>query len=318
MTNTTRFPRSLSLLAWGLNEEALLPGFFEATEKLLESCVEDYEIVFVDDGSTDRTPQIAQEAARRNPKIRLIRHEQSQNVARSFLDALAAARKDYVCWQTVDWSYDLRKLRIFLELLNHFDIVVGVRPVPERPLSRIPVWRSFYRVWSRSDNLAKAFVSISNYYIVRILFGVPFHDFQSLLIFPREFLQELPLRGRTSFLGPEMLIRSYWAGKTFIEVPVRFLKRRAGVAKGTRPLVVLRAAFDTFRNWLDWGLAGRFSARARPGREQISRVFYPFELDDDVLALVYPLFKEFRDEPESVAAPVESDAGEDLRDRNQV
>jgi hypothetical protein len=52
--------------------------------------------------------------------------------------------------QTVDWSYDLSNLRIFLELLKHFDVVQGVRPVPLRLLSYIPVLRSIYRVRRRS------------------------------------------------------------------------------------------------------------------------------------------------------------------------
>jgi len=308
---------SLSLLAWGLNEEVLLSSFFEFAERLLESCTEDYEIIFVDDGSSDRTGAIADAAAERNPRIRVVHHAKRENIGKSFLDALALARKDYVFWQTVDWSFDLRNFRIFLELLNHFEVIVGVRPVPERLLSRIPFLRSIYRVRSRSDNFFKAMVSLSNYYLVRMLFGVGFHDFQSLMIFPREWLQAQPLRGRTSFLGPEMLARSYWAGKTFIEVPVPFLKRKGGVGKGTRPLVVLRTAWDLFSNWLEWGLAGRLAARSSGTRGRIYRVYDPFLLDDAVLAIVLPLFKEFR-AARSGSAPLERDVGDDLRNRHEV
>lgn len=317
-SRAARFPGSVSLLGWGLNEEELLPGFFDAAKALLESCVDDYEIVFVNDGSSDRTGEIAEAASRRNPRIRVLHHARPENIAKSFLDALAVANKEFVLWQTVDWSFDLRNLRIFLELLHHFDVVVGVRPVPERPLSRVPLLRSVYRVRSRSDTFSKALVSLANYYLVRILFGVHFHDFQSLMIFSREWLQRLPMRGRTSFLGPEMLARSYWAGKTFIEVPVPFLKRKAGVAKGTRPLVVLRAAWDLLSNWLAWGISGRLAARASRTRGRIFRVYDPFALDDEVLALVLPLFKDFRNARESNTAPVERDVGEDLRDRNEI
>ena len=310
-----RFAGSVSLLAWGLNEQDLLPGFFAAAEALLERCVDDYEIVFVNDGSTDRTAEIAEAAARRNPRIRVLHHPVPRNIGPSFLDAVAAARKDVILWQTVDWSFDLRNLPIFLELLRHYDVVVGVRPVPERPLSRVPVIRSMYRVRSRSDSLSKAIVSLGNYYCARILFGVRFHDFQSLMIFKRGWLQALPLRGRTAFLGPEMLVRSYWAGQSFIEVPVPFLKRTAGIAKGTRPLVVLRTVVDLVSNWLRWGLWIRFSAA---GRGSIQRVYDPFELDDVVLALVLPLFKDFRDARRSDPAPGNGDVGQDLGHRNEV
>jgi glycosyltransferase involved in cell wall biosynthesis len=313
-----RFGASVSLLAWGLNEEALLPGFFAAAEALLDSCLDDYEIVFVNDGSTDRTGAIADAAAQRNPRIRVLHHVTPQNVGRSFLDAVGAARKDIILWQTVDWSFDLRNLRIFLELLHRFDVVVGVRPVPERLLSRVPLLRSIYRVRSRSDTLGKAVISLGNYYLVRILFGVHFHDFQSVMLFRRDWLQALPLRGRTPFLGPEMLIRSYWAGKTFIEVPVPFLKRKAGEAKGTRPLAVFQAAWDQISNWLTWGIAERMAARSEGRRGSIVRVYDPFTLDDDTLSLVLPLFKDFRDARSLDAAPPERDVREDLRHRHEV
>src|SRR5262249_2153188 len=201
-------------------------------------------------------------------------------------------RKDHVLWQTVDWSNDLSNLRIFLELLDHFDVVVGVRPVPERPLSRIPLLRSIYRVRSRSDTFLKAIVSLSNYYLVRILFGVNFHDFQSVTIYPRDWLQAQRLRGQTSFLAPEILVRAYWAGKSFIEVPMPFRKRRGGVAKGTRFFFVVRSAWDLTSNWLKWGLAGRLAARSGGTRGRIYRVYDPFMLDDEVLGIVLPLFKD--------------------------
>jgi hypothetical protein len=58
--------------------------------------------------------------------------------------------------------------------------VIGVRPVPIRLLAYIPVVRSIYRVRTRSDNFARAMVSLANYYVLRILFGMKVHDFQNI------------------------------------------------------------------------------------------------------------------------------------------
>jgi hypothetical protein len=57
------------------------------------------------------------------------------NFRPSFKHALSAAQKEFVFWQTVGWSYDLTHLRIFIELLKHFDVMIEVRPVPIRLLS---------------------------------------------------------------------------------------------------------------------------------------------------------------------------------------
>lgn len=287
-----KFAGSVSMLAWGLNEEALIEPFLSRAVELLETTVEDWEIVFVDDCSTDRTPEMLRAFAEREPRLRVIHHERNQNVGMACRTAIANACKEYLFWQTVDWSYDLSKLRVFLELLSQFDVVQGIRPVPIRLLSYIPVLRSIYRVRRRSDNLYKAVISLGNYYILRILFGAQFQDFQNVTFYRTNFVQALPLIGRTSFVNPELLLKSYHRGARFIEVPIRFIPRTQGEAKGTKLKTVVRSVLDTGRNWLAWGARERFAQR-RPSRQRIARVAEPFRLEQPVLRLVLPLFDDF-------------------------
>ena len=288
-----RFPRSVSMVAWGYNEEILVEGFLRRAVALLDAVASDWEIVFVDDCSTDRMPEILSKFAASEPRLKIIRHEQNLNVGMACRTAVAHASKEFVFWQTVDWSYDISRLRIFLELTNHFDVVQGIRPVPIRLLSYIPVLRSIYRVRTRSDNLYKAVISLGNYYALRILFGVHFQDFQNVTIYPTRLAHSLKLVGRTSFINPEMLLKSYYGGARFIEVPIRFIARTGGVAKGTRPAAVLRSIKDTARNWLAWGARHRRELARRPG-QPIARVSEPFGLDQPVLRLVLPLFDDFK------------------------
>jgi hypothetical protein len=288
-----RFSRGISLLAWAYNEELFVEGFLARATALLESVATDYEIVMVNDGSTDKTGQLADDWARRNHRIRVVHHARNLNVGLACRTAVASAQKEYLFWQTVDWSYDLTHLRTFLELLSYYDVVQGVRPVPIRLLSYIPVIRSVYRVHSRSDNLFKAIVSLTNYYILRVLFGVPFDDFQNVTIYPTKLIQALPVKGRSSFINPEFLIRSYADGHRFIEVPIGFIKRSAGQAKGTRLRAILRSLGDITRNWLTWGLRLRL-ARGGKARGRIDRVSSPFNLPEPVLHICVPLFIEFR------------------------
>jgi len=70
-----KFERSVSLLAWGLNEEDLVEAFLDRAFALLEDNVIDYEIVFIDDGSTDRTPEILAEYAKKEPRLKIVRHD---------------------------------------------------------------------------------------------------------------------------------------------------------------------------------------------------------------------------------------------------
>ena len=286
-----KFDRSVSLGAWGYNEELLVKSFLTRAINLLDHTVRDWEIVFVDDGSTDRTPEILREFTQREPRLRVVRHPRNLNVGLAFRTALATASKEYFFSQTVDWSYDLSRLRVFLELLKHFDVVQGIRPVPIRLLSYIPVVRSIYRIQGRSDTVYKAVISLANYYILRILFGVRFHDFQNVTFYPTAMIHQIELVGRTSFANPELLLKSYYRGARFIEVPIRFIKRDLGMAKGTKIKTVLRSLVDTARNWISWGL--RYRLKGQPP-SVIYRVAEPFRLDQPVLRLILPLFEDFK------------------------
>ncbi|HMK34664.1 MAG TPA: glycosyltransferase family 2 protein [Desulfomonilaceae bacterium] len=289
-----KFDRSVSLLTWGYNEEELVQSFLDRAFDLLRRTAHDFEIVFVNDASTDGTGEILEQYAAGEPRLRVITHARNLNVGMACRTAVQNATKEVLFWQTVDWSYDLRNLRIFLELLNYFDVVQGVRPTPERLLSHIPGIRSVYRAKTRSDNIRKAIISLSNYYLLRILYGAHFHDFQNVTFYPRRLVQSLGLRGKTSFVNPELLIKTYHAGATFLEVPIHFIPRTGGTAKGTKLTTVIRSAVDVIGNAISWGWKGRSIHETRESAPRIFRVSEPFFLEEKVLYLVVPLLKDFR------------------------
>ena len=72
---------------------------------------------------------------------------------------------------------------------------------------------------------------------------------------------------------------------------IRFISRHTGIAKGTRPIAVLRSIIDTARNWISWGMSSR---RHRIRAQSIRRVSEPFKLDQSILRLVLPLFDDFK------------------------
>src|SRR5437764_6976486 len=158
-----KFHRGVSLLAWAYNEEALAPRFFERAIELLNRVVSDWEIVFVDDCSTDRTGEIAAAFAAREPRIRIVRHERNLNVGLAFRSAIAHASKEFLFWQTIDWSYDIGKLRVFLELLNDFDALQGIQRVSIWLLCFVPAVRYICRLHSRLYIFSMALISCGKF-----------------------------------------------------------------------------------------------------------------------------------------------------------
>lgn len=104
----------------------------------------------------------------------------------------------------------------------------------------------------------------------------------------------MQLHGKTSFVNPELLIRAYHAGAKFIEVPIPFIPRTDGVAKGTKPMTIFRSVIDIFKNWFFWGLSLRCSEKLNSRPNQILRVADSIKLDKEVVMLCNPLYKEFQ------------------------
>lgn len=254
-----KFDRSVSLLCWAYNEEESIEEFIVRIYELLSKNIVDFEIVIVDDCSTDRTNEIIKKLQTKIPQIKLYRNEKNMNVGYSCRRAISCATKEYLFWQTIDWSYDISYLRIYLELLKEYDIVAGVRRKPVTETDRIHknfigIFRLFgiNHITKRSDNIKKAIVSIINYLLIRFLFRISLSDFQNVVFYPTKHLQSFSYEGKSSFVNPELLIKSHWLGKSIVEVPISFIPRKVGSAKGTRLKAIITSVIDVFSLWFKW------------------------------------------------------------------
>ncbi len=264
-TFTSKFDRGVSLLCWAYNEEDSIWEYLERATALMDASVEDYEIVLIDDGSTDRTYEIAKRfQEERNPRLKIYQNECNLNVGISSRRAIQRATKEYLFWQTIDWCYDISRLREYLEYLKEYDIVQGVRREPVevkvRLLKPIVVLLRLFgmkHLTRRSDNLQKAIVSVINYLVVRILFRVPLSDFQNVTFYPTKWVQSINYEAVSSFANPEGLIKSYWNGMSIKEVPISFIPRKSGEAKGTKISSIFRSVKDILRLWFKWVVMGK-------------------------------------------------------------
>ena len=265
MTNTVTvanplpFKPSLSMLGWALNEEANLGEYLERAEAFLTQATNDFELVLIDDGSTDGTWLLMNELARTRPWLRLIQNERNRGSGYCYRAAIRAATKDYFFVQTVDWAYDISLMASSFHLLQHYDILQGVR-------ADTLTWSG---LWRRSDNPGKAVVSFVNYGLIRLLFQLPLRDYQNVTVCPTRRVQACILEADSSFANPEVLIKMWWSGASFLEVPVGFQKRQRGKATGTRVKSILRSIREIGRHWLGWVVFNRYPQR---GKGRVSRL----------------------------------------------
>ena len=255
----SKFDHSVSLLCWAYNEEDSIQGYLVKATQLMDSSVDDYEIILIDDGSRDKTYEIARAFQEKNSKLKIFRNERNLNVGISSQRAIQRASKEFLFWQTIDWCYDISNLREFLGYLEEYDVVQGVRrnPVDVRikllkPFAALLKLFGMKHLTRRSDTIQKAIISLLNYILIRVLFRVPLSDFQNVTFYRTSWIQSLKFESRSSFSNPEMLLKSYWNGMSIKEVPISFLGRNKGEAKGTRLAAIIGSVKDIFRLWFRW------------------------------------------------------------------
>ena len=96
LKHENKFERSVSLLCWAYNEEESLPEFLERATDLMDASVSDYEIILIDDGSTDRTYELATAFQARNHRLKVFQNERNLNVGISSRRAIQKATKEYL------------------------------------------------------------------------------------------------------------------------------------------------------------------------------------------------------------------------------
>jgi len=138
-----REPRALSIVIPAFNEERRLPAAIEAIDRYLAARALGYEIIVVDDGSTDRTAEIVNSLAASRLALRLIRLPHNQGKGAAVKAGMLAASGRWVVFTDADQSTSIDQLPALLEpALDGFDIAMGSRALPG---STLPSKQRWYR-----------------------------------------------------------------------------------------------------------------------------------------------------------------------------
>lgn len=185
---------------------------------------DDYEIVVIDDGSSDGTAGIADDVARENPHVRVVRHDVNRGYGAALRSGLAAARMPWVLLTDGDLQFDLAQLEHFVPLSADADLVLGWRIARKDPLHR----RLNAAAWNR---------------LVGRTFGLHVRDVDcAFKLIRRDTLDGLPpLTSTGAMISTELLVRAQRSGARARELGVEHRPRLAGEQSGADPRVVLRA-----------------------------------------------------------------------------
>jgi 4-amino-4-deoxy-L-arabinose transferase-like glycosyltransferase len=205
--------RRLSLVIPAYNEAAGIGQAVAEAEAALSALTADYEVLVVDDGSTDGTAARALEAARGSPRVRLLRHDGNRGYGAALRTGFAAARFDRVAFTDADCQFHLADLAPLLDLADCYPVAVG------------------YRV-GRQDPWPRRFFSWGYNTLVRALLGTRVRDCDcALKVFRKDALAGLLPETAGFFVNTEMLTRARQQGHRVGEAGVRHRPRLRGRSK---------------------------------------------------------------------------------------
>jgi glycosyltransferase involved in cell wall biosynthesis len=118
----------LTLIIPAYNEEGSLRKCVHETHAFLSAAIEEFEIIIVDDGSTDNTWGIASELSRMFKNVLAERHEANMGIGAAIRTGIGASTRELVFYLPADNQMDIRELPLFLEGIGDADIVSGTRP----------------------------------------------------------------------------------------------------------------------------------------------------------------------------------------------
>ena len=206
----TKEPLSLSMITFFYNEEKdILKYLKTVTEKLQVTAKKygfEYEIVMVDDGSTDASRKIVEDYIHRNPETKIILYSYPQNkgIGNALVEGLRLCKNDYIFWNDVDLHFDILDIGTILPHLNSHTIV------------------SAYKNKVLYKEFGPWLISRTNYYLLKFFFCFQIKDFQFVQFYPQSFIKNVEIISRSSLIPCELLTRSKKQNFNIIQIPLTY------------------------------------------------------------------------------------------------
>lgn len=218
-----KYDISISAFFPAHNEVDNIGPLTEKTVAALSELVDDFEVLIINDGSSDGTRQLADQLAGRIPQVRAIHHEVNRGYGGAVKTGLASATKDWVFFTDGDGQFDVSEIASLVEHTPDHDAVVGYRIDRQDPAHR----KLFARCWGT---------------LIRFLFGFQVRDLDcAFKLFRRKYFDGVELKAEGAVISVEFFSILTRNGARIKQVGVHHYPRTAGEQSGGSPKVVLRA-----------------------------------------------------------------------------
>jgi glycosyltransferase involved in cell wall biosynthesis len=221
---------SISAVLPAHNEAENIRTTVENCVTYLENNVSDYEVVVVNDGSSDDTQYIVEGLASTNSKVVLVNHPINTGYGSALRSGFEKASCEYIFFMDSDGQFDINDLDRLIPLLSAKDVVIGYRE-------------------DRADSLVRSLNAWLYGLYIYLTFGLKVRDMDcAFKVFPTKAYQDIrPIISVGALFSAEFLIKLKRNGFTLREIPVRHFPRRFGTQSGASIKVILRMFKESWK-----------------------------------------------------------------------
>ncbi len=216
-------PVSITVFFPCYNEQDNVRKVAEQALGVLEGLHADYEVIIVDDGSSDNTGPLADAVAAEHPRVRVIHHPRNLGYGAALQSGFRAATRPIVFYTDGDAQFDIAEMPPLLPLLEKYDIV------------------SCYRL-NRQDNFVRRMNGWLWTRFTGVMFSLPLRDIDcAFKLYKRVIFDDIRMESTGALIDTEILARAARKGYTITQRGVHHYPRTAGRQTGANLRVVLRA-----------------------------------------------------------------------------
>ncbi len=219
---------SLSVFFPCYNEQDNVERTIELALDCLSPLGIDFELIIVNDGSKDKTGEIANQIAAKDERIKVVHHNTNQGYGAALRSGFNAASKEYVFYTDGDGQFDIRELPPLFKYMTDYDIV------------------SCYRI-KRQDSFIRKLNAFGWTTLGRLLFRMKIKDIDcAFKLYKRRIFDDIKLQSSGALIDTEILARAKRKGYKIFQVGVHHYPRTAGQQTGAKLSVILRAFKELF------------------------------------------------------------------------
>jgi glycosyltransferase involved in cell wall biosynthesis len=245
---------SLSVFFPAYNDCGTIASLVIAAVQSASKLTPNYEVIVVDDGSSDTTGQILRELERVYPQLKIVTHPVNRGYGGALRTGFATASKDVIFYTDGDAQYDPTEIEVLWPMMTAgVDLVNGYKISRSDPWHRIVIGRIYHHT-------------------VKILFGLRVRDVDcDFRLLRRSIFDQVELEKNSGVICLEMMKKIQDAGFTIVEVPVHHYHRAHGQSQFFNFRRVIRTGIDVLKLWYALVVQRTHQRSADPAADRRSR-----------------------------------------------